>query len=244
VSSADRPELVPAYLLSVRPLRETSLLVEAWTRSHGRVGLVARGARGPKSRRRALLQSLQPLLLSWTQRGELGTLVDVESSGPARVLKDKALLCAWYLNELLVRLIPRQDPHPVLFDAYETALHQLSESMEPTLRTFEMSLLCEAGYGLWLPDTLESGQDYLYDWEAGPVEAEPGVSGSFPGEHLIALRDGRLETQDQLRSARHLLRAALARQLGDRPLRTVQLFRALQPGAPVSGGGAVNPSAR
>jgi len=244
VSSADRPELVPAYLLSVRPLRETSLLIEAWTRTRGRVGLVARGARGPKSRRRALLQSLQPLLLSWTERGELGTLMDAESSGPPVMLQGKALLCAWYLNELLVRLMPRQDPHPALFDAYEWALQQLPESMEPALRSFEMSLLCEAGYGLWLPDTLEAGQNYLYVWDEGPVEAAAGTSEAIPGDHLIALREGRLETPDQLRSARRLLRAALARQLGDRPLRTAQLFRALKEGAPVSGGGAVNPTTR
>src|ERR1051326_3923159 len=119
-----RVQLEPSYLLSVRPYRETSALVEALTRGYGRIGVVARGARGPKSRLRGVLQPFRRVLLSWSERGELGTLSAAELEGGVPP-DGEAVLSGWYLNELLLRLLPRRDPHPEVFDDYAAALAAL-----------------------------------------------------------------------------------------------------------------------
>src|SRR3546814_20495683 len=113
-----RVVLEPAYLLNRRLYQDSSLLLEAYTRNHGRVGLVARGARGPKSKLRGVLQTFSPLLLSWSTTGELGTLTGAEAAGPPLLLSGERIFHGWYLHELLMRLLPRQDPHPALFEAY------------------------------------------------------------------------------------------------------------------------------
>ena len=109
------------YILHSRPYRDTSSLLEVFTREHGRIGLVARGARGPKSKLRSVLQPFQPVLLSWLARGDLGTLTDAEPQGISHALAGRALLSGYYLNELLQRLTHRHDSHPVLYDAYQDA---------------------------------------------------------------------------------------------------------------------------
>lgn len=224
-----RYSLEPAYLLSVRPYSDTSLLVEAFTRDHGRVGLVARGARGPRSRLRGLLQPLQPLLLSWQQSGELGTLTAAEAHGPAPALPGEKVFYGWYLNELVLKLLARSDPHPGLFERYAAALPQLAGAdYEVALRLFEKHLLGEIGYGVVLPEDLDASAWYHYDPERGPLpgEREHGISGAS----LIALRDERVEDFDAsaLGEARTLLRAALRRQLGGRELATPKLLRRMR----------------
>jgi len=112
---AERVALAPAYLLHQRAWRETSKLLEVWSRDHGRIGLVARGVRRPNSPQRSLLQPFTPLLMSWSQRGELGNLGAVESAGPPTILKGRPLMAAFYMNELLLRLLPRQDAHASVY---------------------------------------------------------------------------------------------------------------------------------
>lgn len=231
-----RVQLQPAYLLSVRAYRETSALLEAFTPGHGRLGLVARGSRGPRSRQRGLLQPFQPLLLSWSEGGELGTLTGAEAAGAAAGLRGEAVFSGWYLNELVLRLLPRRDPHPVLFDGYAQALAALAEarSAPRTLRMFELRLLAELGYAVHVPDDLAPDAWYGYDPDAGLRVAEPGP-GAYRGASLRALADGTLDTEESLRDARRLLRAALAPHLGERALRTPQLLRALRDGVRGSG---------
>ena len=223
-----RVELQPAYLLHARDFRDTSLLLEAFTPEFGRVGLVARGARGPRSKNRAHLQPLRPLLLSWTAAGELGTLTGVEARGVPAPLSGEPLFCAWYANELLMRLCAREDAHPVLFAAYVALLERLAADAEPALRAFERCLLEELGYGLRLPDDLDPDWHYRYDWEQGPLPAPAGDGEAYAGASLIALRDDRLGDLASRRDARRLLRQALQRQLGGRPLETARLLRELR----------------
>ena len=116
-----------AYILHSYPFRETSLIVEAYTRDHGRVAMVARGARRPKSSLRGILLSFQSLLLSWTGKRELRTLIRAEWQGTYAPLRGQALICGFYLNELLMKLLPRDDPHEALFDSYASALARLAE---------------------------------------------------------------------------------------------------------------------
>ena len=225
-----RIQLEPAFVLSRRPYRETSLLLEVFTRSHGRVGLVARGAQSAKSKLRGVLEPLRPLLLSWNERGDLGTLTAAEASeihwSP---LAGEAVYCGWYLNELLLRLITRHDAHPALFADYADALAQLATTPhEPALRVFEKRLLSELGYGLLLPDDLDPGLQYRYDWDEGPQPVAADTPRSYRGASLLALTHEQLLTPEHWREARRLLREALARHGAGADLETPKLMRALR----------------
>ena len=137
----------PGFVLHSYPYKETSLIVDVFTRDHGRVPLVAKGAKRPHSTLRGVLQTFQPLQLAWSGKSEVRTLVSAEWVGGLRPLERSALLCGFYLNELLVKLLARDDPHPVLFDHYVSALNQLAHDEPPTivLRKFELALLKETG---------------------------------------------------------------------------------------------------
>lgn len=145
----------PAYMLHATAWRETSLVVQAFSRDHGCVAMVAKGAKRPYSVLRPVLSAFQPLALSWTGGGEVKTLTRAEVAG-VRPLAGSALMSAWYMNELLLRLLPREDAHPLLYDAYDTALRQLAAGTRAAgaLRRFEWTLLRETGYGVdeALPD--------------------------------------------------------------------------------------------
>lgn len=139
-----------AYVLHASPWRETSLIVQCFSRDHGLLALVAKGAKRPYSVLRPVLVAFQPLWLSWSVgAGDIHTLTRAES-GPVHLLAGRAMMSAWYLNELIMRLLAREDPHPGVYDAYETALNALAGSRPhaAVLRRFEWLLLEQAGYGL------------------------------------------------------------------------------------------------
>jgi DNA repair protein RecO (recombination protein O) len=223
-----RIELALAHVLRTQPFRDTSLLVEAFSQDHGRVGLVARGARAPKSRLRALLQPFQPLLLSWTEQGDLGSLTGAEAAAPPVTLAGEAVFCGWYLNELLLTLVQRHDPHAQLYADYAEAIAQLPQAIEPSLRRFELRLLNELGYGLDLPDDLDAGLHYRFDAEEGAVAAPAGAPQVYPGASLIALRDERFDDAAALRDMRRLLNRQLKPLLGTHELESARLLRALR----------------
>lgn len=227
--------LQPAFVLHRRPYRDTSLLLEVFSRDHGRVGLVARGAAGPRSRLKGLLQPFASLLLSWAGAGELATLTAAEETGLPAPLPPHRVLAGLYINELLIRLLPRLDPHPSLFAAYPLLLAELTmaSSEEPPLRRFEKCLLDELGYGLTLDCEVVSGtpivaeEQYCYVLDQGPL-AVGSFEGGVPisGRGLLALRDGVLTDPAVLREVKRLTRAALAVQLRGRALKTRELYRA------------------
>jgi len=174
-----RQDNQPGYVLHTYAFRETSLVVETFTRSHGRVAMVARGAKRPRSSLRGSIMAFQPLALSWSGRGELRLLLRAEWQGGQPRLQGRALLCGFYLNELLLKLLPREDAHEQLFLDYQTALARLAGEPEPgaVLRRFERALLRELGYALTLERDSASGagidarRSYAYDPERGPVAA-------------------------------------------------------------------------
>ena len=233
-----RIQLVPAYLLHQRPYRESSALLEMFTASHGRVALVARGVRSPRSRRRGELQPFRALRLSWNARSELGTLTAVEADGTPLSFKGTVLYSAFYMNELLLRLLARHDPHPGLYMLYQASLQNLAHGLElePVLRLFEKRLLQELGYGLLLDYEVETGEPvqpelyYDYQLESGPVvtggEAAQGFV--FKGSSLLALAQETMTTAEVLRDAKRLTRAALNLYLGDKPLKSRELFRSMK----------------
>lgn len=219
----------PAYLLQQRPYRETSQLLEVFCATHGRVGLVARGVRGARSKLRGVLQPFRPLLLSWRDRGELGTLIGAESGGAPLTLIGERVFHGWYLNELLLRLLQRRDPHAELYPLYAQTLEHLpGGSGEAALRRFEKRLLGEIGYGLHLPDTLDADTHYHYDPEHGPEPVNGHPRDSVPGSALIALRDECFDAADTRIEVRLLLRAAIDRQLGGRELEARRLLRQMR----------------
>jgi DNA repair protein RecO (recombination protein O) len=235
-----RASLESGYVLHLRPWRESSLLVEFFSRTQGRVALIARGAKSARARggsAAALLQPFTPLQCSWSGRSQLRTLTGCESLGPALRLPGRRLYSGLYMNELLVRLLHHDDPHQKLFDHYAAVLSMLSaeadSSEEIPLRRFELVLLEELGYGFALDsdglsgEALEPQAWYHYHEEYGLVQATEAASRKLPrflGEDLLALSQGDFSGAARL-CAKRLMRQALAVQLGDKPLHSRDLFR-------------------
>ena len=233
-----RVNLQPAYVLHRRPYRDTSFLLDIVTPEYGRVGLVARGARrlSRGASKAALLQPFQPLLVSFSGRSELKTLVAAEAAKAPPPLNGDRLLSGIYINELVVRLLHRNDAHPLLFAAYGAALEALGGNapVDVVLRRFELSLLENLGYRLELDVDAVSHQrvreDRCYRFEPGVGlvacgEVREGRESVFGGGELLAMAAG--EFGGAARPvAKRLLREALAVHLGDRPLRSRELFLA------------------
>jgi DNA repair protein RecO (recombination protein O) len=228
----------PAYVLHTYPYRESSLIVEAYAREQGRVALVARGARRPKSALRGVLLPFQPLLLSWTGKKELRTLTNAEWRGGYAPLRGRPLICGFYLNELLIKLLPRDDPHEDLFAAYEGTLESLAGGSDAAalLRRFEIALLRELGYAVILDRDVERNEpvarerSYVYVVERGPVE---GVSAQrngveLSGQTLIDMQSGSFESAATQQESKALMRALINYCLGNQVLHTRQLLRDLQ----------------
>ncbi len=225
----------PAWLLHSTPYRETSLIVDLFTREHGRIAAVAKGAKRPRSTLRAVLLQFQPLLVSYSGQRELRTLTGVEWTGGLAAPQGDALLCAFYLNELLMRLVAREDPHPPLFDAYGEALAALSggAALDETLRRFEWQLLREIGYA---PDLardaagrpIDAARRYRWSPSDGFVVEDGGVPGSsdaaVSGETLADLAAGRFESAAARQQAKYLTRAILSHHLDGAPLNTRQIL--------------------
>jgi DNA repair protein RecO (recombination protein O) len=241
----DRRDDETAFVLHTYAYKETSLIVEAFTERYGRVAMVAKGAKRPRSELRGVLQAFQPLALSWAGMGELKTLVKAEWIGGLPLPKGAALLCGFYLNELLLKLLPREDAHPKLWRDYEHALAALVADDTPpkqatTLRRFELRLLAELGYALSLTRDAASGepiaasQRYHYAFERGPLHAAEEPRASWPvvrGATLIALANDRFDDADVAAEAKRLMRSILDHYLESRRIfsrRVVQDLAALE----------------
>ena len=224
----------PAYVLHGRPYRESSLLLEVLGKSSGRIGLVARGARGARSRWKNMLQPFRPLLLSWSLKGELGTLTGAEQIASPPPLAGEPLFCGLYANELTLRFLQRADPHPGLFERYGELLATLASGglLQPSLRRFELQLQQSAGFGLQLEHEMGSNEEiqadawYRYVPEAGP-ERRPASSGQsdelVSGAALLALKSGDIDER-YLRELKVLMRKLIRFHLGGRPLKSQGLF--------------------
>ena len=228
-----RVELQPAQVLHQRPYRETSLIVEVFGRDTGRVSILAKGARRPRSRERGVLQPFRPLLLSWSARRELALLTGAEVDGFVRPLAGESLYSGLYMNELLMRLLHRHDPHPELYQRYAQTLEALrrGEPAAAVLRVFEKHLLDAIGYGLVLDREvetdapLEAERVYRYQTERGPVASGSGPGIPVAGATLLGLAREELASAQSLSEARRLMRDVIRHHLGDKPLATRELFR-------------------
>lgn len=228
-----RVDLEPAYVLHQFDYRDSSRIVEFLVRDHGRIAAVARGIRRAANRQRGLLQPFQPLLVSWSGR-ELATMTGLEPAGTRAALAGDALLAGFYLNELCLRLIAVHDPHPEIFALYAAALGELTEGgIAPALRRFELGLLEALGYGLSLTadprtgEAVEPEARYLFHAERGPQRAGGGVEHEalVAGRSLLAMARGEFDDPQVARDAQRVLRQAIDRQLGGKPLKSREVLR-------------------
>ncbi len=221
-----------AFVIHSRPYRETSQLVEVFTREQGRQSLVAKGSRQPRSPLKGLLQPFVPLRLGFAGKGELKNLHHAEATAPAIRLMGTALYSGLYLNELIYYLLEAQTPFDEVFDAYHNTLTKLAngEGIEPCLRHFEFYMLNILGYGVDFTQDALSGEAirpeawYRYQPESGFIVLEQAEPGAYPGEHLHALAELDLSLPGVLASAKRFSRQALGPYLGGRALRSRALF--------------------
>ena len=233
-----RLEDQPAFVLHSYPFRETSLVLEVFSRDQGRVALVARGARRPRSALRGLLMSFQPLSLSWFGKGELRTLHSAEWQGGQPQLHGTALLCGFYLNELLLNLLARDDPHEKLFDYYQLTLQRLASETDhaATLRCFEKHMLQELGYALLLEHEADSGKpldptlQYHYVIERGAMadrdDAPEGLA--VQGKTLLDMAADDYSDAVSAQQSKQLMRMLLHHHLAGKVLHTRELIKDLQ----------------
>lgn len=234
--------LQSAFLLQNRAYRDTSALIEIVTPDHGRISLVARGVKSGNSKYRGVLQPFRKLLVSWSGNNELKSLTTVEEDGVVPHLKGKALVSAMYINELLVRLLHRNEGHETLFSNYQQTLLELESAQDilKTLRIFEKNLLQELGYGLMLEYDAESGDpidencEYTYLVESGPVgRSVPGNNSSvygsivkenagitIQGKSLLSLFREELDDPGSLKESKKLLRYIINFYLDGMPIKS------------------------
>ncbi|WP_418304013.1 DNA repair protein RecO [Pandoraea faecigallinarum] len=229
----------PGFVLHSYPYRETSLIIDVLTRDHGRIALVAKGAKRPHSALRGVLQTFQPLSLAWLGKGELRTLTKAEWVGGLRPLEGDALLSGFYLNELLVKFCARDDPHDKLFQHYLTTLHHLAHG-EPAgiiLRAFERVLLRETGYAVAFDRCTQTrGQvtpdrRYVFhpDWGVRPARGdEPSDWPVVIGQTLLDMEQDDYSRAQTVQQSKLLMRFLLNHHLGGVPLNTRQILLDLQ----------------
>lgn len=225
-----------AFLLHAYPYSETSLILEIFARDHGRLAVLARGARRPRSALRGVLLAFQPLELGWFGGGEVKTLARAEWMGGVAFLRGEGLLLGYYLNELLLKLLPREDAHVALFDAYAEALAALALGGVETaeLRRFEKALLKELGYGLVLEreaggNAVEADVRYRYQVERGAVrESEAETGQVVSGKTLLDLAADDYADPRSLAESKQLMRHLLAHHLSGQQLQTRRVFIELQ----------------
>jgi DNA repair protein RecO (recombination protein O) len=228
----------PGFVLHSYPYRETSLIIDVFSRDHGRVALVAKGAKRPHSALRGVLQTFQPLGLSWTGKGEVRTLTTAEWVGGMLPLAGDALLCGFYVNELLVKFCAREDAHPALFNHYVLTLSRLAHGEPPVqvLRSFERVLLRETGYAMALTKTVErkpvfAERKYVFDPERGVREASDALPPQWPvisGQTLIDMEQDDYSRPQTAAQSKTLMRFLLNVYLGGTPLATRQILIDLQ----------------
>jgi DNA repair protein RecO (recombination protein O) len=227
-----------AFILHHRPFRDTSQILDIFSRDYGKLAVVARGSRAAGSRLKGVLRPFMPLSMSWVIKSDLGTLTGAENRGAPLSLSGEALLPGYYVNELVLHFLHRHDPQPEIFDAYRHTIEALvaaGDEIAACLRRFEIQLLREVGYALNLDrefgtnTPLDSGQHYEYRVEQGPVAVSKSEGALiFTGEMLSAISAQRFDEPDVLRAANRLLRDVIRFHLGGKELKSRKVLLDMQ----------------
>lgn len=239
MSAQRRVQQQPGYILHHRPFRDSSQILEIVTRDHGKIAVVARGSRGSKSRLAGVLRPFLPLRVSWVAKSDLGTLTGAEAAGlPAGMVGD-AMLSAYYVNELLLHFLHRDDPQPEIFALYEEVIKALvsTDNVAASLRSFELEFLRLLGYAVNLSrefgslDPLDSEQNYEFRMEQGAVAVERSEGPLvFTGATLTAISAQSFGDPDILRAANRLLREIIDFHLGGKELKSRKVLMELHRG--------------
>lgn len=230
------PKSAQAFVLHTRSYRETSLLVTCFTMPQGLLHMIAKGAKRPRSTLRGVLQPFCPLRISFSEKKELRTLFHAEALDCPIDLTHRKLICGFYLNELLVKLLPKEQAYESLFDLYQKTLRALShtDNLALPLRQFEYKLIALLGYKL--PLTLDVSRNtlinpkyyYAFNPEAGPSfysETLPNNQAQiYSGELLLGLAEERFEDPQILTGSKQLLRQALAVYLHGKSIKTKEIM--------------------
>jgi DNA repair protein RecO (recombination protein O) len=235
-ADSHRQDNQSVYVLHTYPFKETSLVVELFSKQFGRIAAVAKGARRPHSAMRGMLQSFQMLSGAWSGKNDLKTLHSLDWSAGLTLIKGEALMCGFYMNELLLRLLPREDAHEILFEYYAKTMQTLSNGVDfaTTLRRFELKLLQELGYAVPLlidENALEIVPEntYRYEAEYGASELKATKNGvQLSGKTLLDMAQDDYADSTTQSQSKQLMRYLLAHYLGDKPLHTRQLLIDLQ----------------
>lgn len=229
-------ELTPCYILHRRDYSESSLILEVFSREHGRLSLIAKGAKRNKKQQGANHNLYQKYNISWVAKTELGTLTDIEQDSLSNSLKPELMMTGFYMNEIMLRLLHKHESHPELFDAYDIAINQLLNDMSEqiVLRYYEKTLLQSLGYGVILDhevqtgESLDTNKEYYYKLDFGPSlvsdNTESGINVS--GKTLLELDAETLSDVKNINEAKLLLRAILNQHLGEKPLASRELYQA------------------
>lgn len=231
---AKRVQQEPGYVLHHRPFRDSSQILDILTRDHGRITVVARGSRGARSRLAGLLRPFLPLRVSWVAKSDLGTLTGAETAGPPAGLLGDALLSAYYVNEMMLNFLHRDDAQPEVFALYAQTVAALNrhEAIAPVLREFELEFLGLVGYAVSLDHeggthtAIEANRHYEYRPEQGPVPVQRAEGPLvFDGETLQGIAARRFDEPRVLSAANRLLRAVIGHHLGGRELQSRKVLR-------------------
>jgi DNA repair protein RecO (recombination protein O) len=226
-----------AWILHHRPFSNSSMILEIITFKHGRISLIAKGSRSAKSKFRGLLRPFMPLNISWFARTNLGTLTEAEIQDAPISLAGDALISGYYMNELLLKLLHKDDPQLDVFSLYSETIKKLSltNQIAPLLRQFEIKLLELIGYALNLIEVVDSQiainsssyYEYKPDMGLFMVENKQGAM-TFLGSQLQSIQKQNFECEDTLRCANRLLKNIISYQLGGKKLMTRKVIEEMK----------------
>ncbi|MDC0182668.1 DNA repair protein RecO [Nitrosomonadales bacterium] len=236
ISANTKKENESIYVLHTYPFKETSLIAELFSKNYGRISVIAKGARRPRSSLRGMLQSFQLLEATWSGKNEIKTLHNIEWCDKFLNVEGGALLCGFYINELIIRLLPREDTHQKLFEFYHHTMKILEKdiNLDIALRRFELNLLQELGYEVPLKED-ENGESiiadrfYMYEADYGPSEASKTKNGiQICGKTLLDMANDEYEADKTQLQSKQLMRYLINHYLGDKPLNSKKLFTNIQ----------------
>ena len=226
------------FVLHKREYSETSFLVDFFKEHNGRITLLAKGARRPRSPLKALLQPFTPLLLRWSGKGDLKTLTKVEAASLTLPMNTLALYSGFYVNEMLVRVLENQTAYQELFQHYLLCVTKLAatpDALEPTLRTFEFQVLKALGYGVDFVHCIATGEEvdpnmwYQFRENEGFIASLLQNNLSFLGKDLLAFDLLDFSEKSTQQAAKRFTRIALKPYLGSQPLKSRELFQSILP---------------
>ena len=221
------------FVLHTTPFSETSLIVQLFTRTYGRISVLAKGARRLKSQFRGHIRPFVLSNASWVGKGNVPTLIEFQNETTPNRFDDEVFYCNTYVNELISRLVADRDPHPALFDEYCAAMQSLAEkSVDPfvILRIFEKNLIRELGYELVLrteddrKTPIDANCHYIYNFNSGPSPADPTDPDAIMGKTLIAIEAGQFTSPNVKKESRKLLERALTHYLEGRTVSSREIL--------------------